>query len=90
MTLAMEAVELEHREFLDLQALEATPSRAHQDLRDHLDPQEEAMMGSLDHQGLLDLQDQRCPGLTGEHRPSVFLDPRGHLELLDYPDTPQG
>lgn len=90
MTLAMEAVELEHRELLDLRALEATPSSAHQALRDHPEPQEEATTGSLDHLGLLDLQDQCCPGLTGEHRQSVFLDPRDHLELLDYLDTPQG
>lgn len=90
MTLAMEAVESEPLDLLDLRALEATPSSAHQDLRGRPEPQEEATTGSLGHLGLLDLQDRRCLGLTGEHRQSAYLDPRDHLELLDYLDTPQG
>lgn len=59
-------------------------------LRGHLVNQEEAMMGRLDHQVHLDLQDSPYPELTGAHRLSIFLDHRDHLERLDYLDSPQG
>lgn len=48
-------------------ALKVTPLLAHQAPRGHLVPQEEAMMGDLDNQGHLDLQDHLYQGLTEAH-----------------------
>lgn len=90
MTPAMEEVESESRERQDLKAPKVSPLLALQALRGHLVHQEEAMMGNLDHQGHLDLQDQAYRGLTGAHRLSIFLDHRDHLERLEYLDTLQG
>lgn len=52
--------------------------------------QGEAMMVSKDPQGPLDLQEDPHLKFPEAHRLSIFLDPRDHLEHLDYRDTPQG
>lgn len=90
MTLAMDGAGVDPQESVDLLAHRATPSLAHQALRGHLVSQEEAMMGNLDHQGHLDLQEHHPLELTGAHRLLIFLDHRDHLEHLGYLDTPQG
>lgn len=48
------------------------------------------MMVSKDPQGPLDLQEDPHLKFTEAYRLSIFLDPRDHLEHLDYLDTPQG
>lgn len=89
MTPAMEGVESEPQDHLDLLVHGATPSLAHQALRGHLVSQEEDMMVHLDHQGRLDLREHPCLELTGAHRLSIFLDHRDHQEHQDYLDTHQ-
>lgn len=57
MTPAMEGAALDPQESVDHLAQKVTPSLAHQALRGHRDIQGEAIMGHLDHQVHLDLQD---------------------------------
>lgn len=75
---------------MELLAQKVTPSLAPLALRGHLVNQEEAMMGRLDPQVHLDLQDHPYLEPTGALRLSIFLDRRDHLERLDYLDSPQG
>lgn len=90
MTPAMEQLEPDNRDHLDLLDQEATPLLAHRALRGHQVHQEEAMTGNLGHLGHQDLQVQPYLELTGAHRLSIFLDHRDHLGCPDYLDTHQG
>lgn len=77
MTHVMEGAAIQ--DHLDLLVNQVTPSLAHRALRGHLVHQEEATMGSQDHQGLLDLLDHPYLELIEAHRLSIFP---GHLVLL--------
>lgn len=90
MTPAMEEMDLDLQECPDHQAPKETPSLGHKALQGPLVHQEGAMMVSLDHQDLLDLQAHSYQELPEERRPLVYLDPRDHLGHLVYLDTLQG
>lgn len=87
---AMEEMDLELQECPDHRVLKEMPSLGHKALRGHLVHREEAMMVSLDHQDLLDLQAQSYQELPEAHRLLVYLDHRDHLGYLVYLDTLQG